>query len=160
MSDNRLRIWFSLFVLAVFCVGLAGGVALDRSFARRASVDRGFDRGGPRGPMDFGPGGPGPGGPGPGGGLRRGGGPPPRMLVDRLASELELTADQRTKIEEVLTARRARLETVQREVRDRFEAEQRSLRDEISKVLTPEQQEKFDKSEQERGRFGRRGPPR
>ena len=156
MSDNRVRIWFSLFVLVVFCVGVAGGVALDRSLNRRAA----FGRGGPRGPMDLGPGGPGPGGPGPGGGPRRGGGPPPRVLVDRLASELDLTADQRTKIEEVLTARRARLESVQREVRDRFEAEQRSLRDEIRKVLTPEQQEKFDKNEQERARFGRRGPPR
>jgi Spy/CpxP family protein refolding chaperone len=158
MSDNRVRIWFSLFVLVVFCVGLAGGVLLGRSIGRRAYFDRSFDRGGAGGPMDFGPGGPG--GPGPMGGSRRGGGPPSRLLVDRLASDLDLTADQRTKIEEVLTARRTRLETVQREVRDRFEAEQRSLRDDIRKVLTPEQQEKFDRNEQERGRFGRRGPPR
>jgi Spy/CpxP family protein refolding chaperone len=160
MSDNRVRLWFSLFVLVVFSVGLAGGVVLDRSIGRRAFLDRSFDRGGPRGPMDFGRGGPGAGGgPGPGG-SRRGGGPTPRVLVDRLASELDLTAEQRAKIEEVLTARRTQLETVQREVRERFEAEQRSLRDEIRKVLTPEQQEKFDKNEQERGRFGRRGPPR
>jgi Spy/CpxP family protein refolding chaperone len=152
MSDNRVRLWFSLFVLVVFSVGLAGGVALDRSLNRRAVFDRSFDRGGPRGPMDLGPG-----GPGPGGGPRRGGGPPPRVLVERLASDLDLTADQRTKVEEVLTARRTRLEAVQREVRDRFEAEQRGLRDEIRKVLTPEQQVKFDKNEQERGRFGRRG---
>ena len=157
MSDNRVRIWFSLFVLVVFCVGVAGGVLLDRSVGRRAYFNRAFDRGVPRGPMDFGPGGPGPGS-GPGGPRR--GGPPPRMLVDRLANELDLTAEQRTKIEEVLTARRARLETVQREVRERFETEQNSLRDEIRKVLTPEQQQKFDKNEQERGRFGRRGPPR
>jgi hypothetical protein len=159
MSDSRLRIWFAMFVLVVFCAGLAGGVVLDRSLTRRA-FDRAAGRGGPRGPMDFGPGGPGPGGPGPGGGPRRGGGPPPRVLVDRLSSELGLSADQRTKVEEVLTARRARLESVQREVRDRFETEQRGLRDEIRTVLTPEQQETFDKNEQERSRFGRRGPPR
>ena len=30
MFDNRPRIWFSLFVLAVFCVGLASGVLLGR----------------------------------------------------------------------------------------------------------------------------------
>ena len=36
---------------------------------------------------------------------------------------------------------------MQREVRERFEAEQRSLRDEIRKVLTPEQQQKFEERE-------------
>lgn len=155
MSDNRVRLWFALFVLVVFVVGLAGGVVLDRSFGRRGSFDRASDRGGPRGPMNVGPG-----GQGPGSGSRRGGGPPPAVLVERLARELDLTAEQRTKIEEVLTARRTRLETVQREVRERFDAEQRSLRDEIRKVLTPEQQEKFDRNEQQRSRSGRRGPPR
>jgi hypothetical protein len=150
MSDNRVRVWFSLFVLAVFCVGMAGGVLLERSSGRSALVDRTFDRGGPRGPSELG---------GPGAG-RRGGGPVPRLLVDRLTSDLDLTAEQRTKIEEVLTARRGGLEAVQREVRERFDAEQRSLRDEIRQLLTPEQQQKFDRNEQERGRFGRRGPPR
>lgn len=159
MSDNRMRIWFALFVLVVFCAGLAGGVLIDRAIGRRAA----FDRGGPRGAMDFGPGGPGPGGAGgpggPGGpGGRRGGSP--RMLVERLAGELSLTSEQRTKVEEILTARRARLETVQREVRDRFDTEQQGLRDEIRAVLTPDQQQKFDASERDRGRFGRRGPPR
>jgi hypothetical protein len=153
MSDNRVRLWFALFVLVVFGVGLAGGVVLDRSFGRRGAFDRSSDRG--RRPMDVGPG-----GQGAGGGSRRGGGPPPAVLVDRLARELDLTAEQRTKIEEVLTARRTRLEAVQREVRERFDAEQRSLRDEIRKLLTPEQQEKFDRNEQQRGRSGRRGPPR
>ena len=117
MSDNRVRIWFALFVLVVFCAGLAGGVLIDRALGRRAAA---FDRGGPRGAMDFGPGGRAgrgrwPGGPG-GPGGRRGGSP--RMLVERLAGELNLTSEQRTKVEEILTARRARLETVQREVRD------------------------------------------
>jgi Spy/CpxP family protein refolding chaperone len=152
MSDNRMRLWFTLFVLVVFGVGLAGGVVLDRSFGRRGAFDR-TDRG--RRPIDVGPG-----GQGPGGGSRRGGGPPPAVLVDRLARELDLTAEQRTKIEEVLTARRTRLETVQREVRERFDAEQRSLRDEIRNLLTPDQQEKFDSNERQRGRSGRRGPPR
>ena len=150
MSGSRVRIWFSLFVLAVFCVGLAGGVLVDRAITRRAYFARGLDRGS-RGPMEFGPG---------GSGSRRGGGPPPRLLVDRLTKDLSLTPEQQTKIEEVLTASRTRVETLQRDVRERFEAEQHSLREEIRKILTPEQQQKFDQNEKERGRFGRRGPPR
>ena len=145
MSDSRTRIWFALFVVVVFCAGLGGGVILDRAIGRPAF----FDRGSPRGALDF---------PGPGG-MRRGG-RPPRLLLDRLASELDLSADQRSKIEAVLIAHRASVENVQREVRDRFDAAQRSLHDDIRKVLTPEQQEKFDKTQRERGRFGRRGPPR
>ena len=149
MSDSRVRIWFSLFVFVVFCVGLAGGVLVGRAMARRANVERGFDRPG-RGPMEFGPGGAG----------RRGGGPPPRLLVERLTGDLDLTAEQQTKNEENLTASRSRVETLQRDVRERFDAEQRSLRESIRQVLTPEQQQKFDQREKERGRFGRRGPPR
>jgi Spy/CpxP family protein refolding chaperone len=146
MSDSRLRIWFSLFVLAVFCVGLAGGVLI----GRRMHVDRPFDRGF-RGPRDFGP--------GPMGG--RPGGPMREMLLERLTRELDLTADQQTRIEAALTASRARLDTLQRDVHDRFETEQRSLRDEIRKILSPQQQDKFDRMEKEgRGRFGKRGPPR
>jgi hypothetical protein len=147
MADSRLRLWFALFVLAVFGVGLAGGVLIGRTMTRRALAERGFDRPG-RGPMDFGPGGP------------RRGGPPPRLLVERLTNDLGLSAEQQSKIEQILTASRTRVETLQRDVRERFDAEQRSLRDEIRQVLTPEQQQKFDEREKERGRFGRRGPPR
>ena len=67
MSDNRARIWFALFVLAVFCLGGAGGFFLSRLV--------------PRGPFSAGR--PGPGDPafegrggfgGPGApGIRRGG---------------------------------------------------------------------------------------
>jgi Spy/CpxP family protein refolding chaperone len=150
MSDNRVRIWFSLFVLAVFCVGVAGGVLADRAIMRRIYAARTFDGAPPRGPMGFGP-------PPMGSGRRPGG--PPAMLVERLTRDLDLTADQQSKIEAVLTASRTRVETLQRDVHDRFVSEQQSLRDEIRKVLTPAQQEKFDQRERERGRFGRRGPP-
>ena len=95
-----------------------------------------------------------------GGGGRMGGGPPSGRLVERLSRDLELTSDQRTKIEGVLTARRPRLDTLQQEVRSKFDAEQESLRNEIRAILTPDQQKKFDEREKEmRGRFGRRGPP-
>jgi Spy/CpxP family protein refolding chaperone len=149
MPDSRVRIWFALFVLVVFAVGLAGGVIAGRVVTRRPAIERGVER--DRGPRDFGPGGP---------GSRRGGGPPPRVLADRLAKDLGLTAEQQAKVEAVLTASREHVESLQRDVRERLDAEQRNLRDEIRKVLTPEQQQKFDQSQGERGRFGRRGPPR
>jgi Spy/CpxP family protein refolding chaperone len=147
MSDSRVRIWFALFVLVVFCVGLAGGVLI----ARWTSIDRVALRA-MRPPREFGP---------PLGG--RPGVPPPGMLLERLTSDLELTPDQRSQIEGVLAARRSRLDALQQDVHARFEAEQRSLRDEIRKVLTPEQQEKFDKQQADGRRgfgFGRRPPPR
>ena len=81
-------------------------------------------------------------------------------LIERLTRELDLTDDQRSKIEGVLTARRPRLDALQQEVRAKFDAEQEGLRNEIRALLTPPQQQKFDEREKElRGRFGRRGPP-
>jgi Spy/CpxP family protein refolding chaperone len=147
MSDNRTRVWFSLFVLAVFCVGLAGGVLIGRRLLPRAAFDRSFrpPPGDFRGPMGEG----------------RGGAPPPGRLVERLSRDLELTADQKTKIEAILASRRPRLDALQQDARANFDAEQQGLRDEIRTVLTPDQQKKFDEREKElRGRFGRRGPPR
>ena len=44
--------------------------------------------------------------------------------------------------------------------RETMRAEHRATMEQIRSILTPEQQEKFDKNEQQRGRFGRRGPPR
>ena len=143
MSDSRTRVWFSLFVLAVFCVGLAAGAILGRRFAppQRAGDAPGF----------MGPGGRGP-----------GGRPPsPARLIDRLDRELQLTDEQRASIQTILEARREPLERVQREVRSRMEQEQREFQAEIRKVLTAEQQPKFDRwLEQDRSRGrGRRGGP-
>lgn len=137
MSDSRTRVWFSLFVLAVFCVGLALGLVIGRRMMPPP----------PRGPMFMSQ------GPGPGG--ARGG--PPGMLIERLDRELQLTADQKTRVKAIFDERRSRLETVQREVLARAEEEQRELRAEVRKVLTPEQQQRFDRwlEQQPRGR-GRR----
>ena len=116
MSDNRVRIWFALFVLAVFCVGLAGGVLIGRRIAFDRFADRGVRRPGPDGP------GPGPMGQGRGGQMRG-------LLLERLARDLDLTSDQRTQIDAVLSSRRARLEELRRDVNARFDAEQRELGD-------------------------------
>ena len=140
MSDNRVRVWFSLFVLAVFCLGLASGLMIGRRMI------------GP--PMPgFGPGfGP----------MSRRSGPPPERLVEHLTSELQLNTEQRAQIDAILKSRRQKLEDLQHDVHQRFEREQQELRDEIRKVLTPDQQQHFDKLMQDEplgpGRRGR--PPR
>lgn len=138
MPDNRTRIWFSLFVLAVFCVGLAGGVLIGRRMGPPPP---------PRGlPMFLGGGPP-------------GGVPGPGPLIERLDRELQLTPDQRKRVEAIFDERRGRLEAVQREVIARAEQERRELQQEIRKVLTPEQQSRFDRwiAEQPMGRGRGRG---
>jgi len=146
MADSRMRVWFALFVLAVFCLGGAAGMFIGARLERpdrpwRSGV--GYD-------------------PGPGRGQRGvpGGGPPPEVLLERLTRDLGLDSSQREQIGAVLEASRERVGQFQREVRAQFDTEQRTLREEIRKVLTPDQQERFDRS-LERGRRGRgRGPGR
>jgi hypothetical protein len=144
VSDNRARIWFSLFVLAVFCLGGAAGF-----FVARHVLPPAFLGGGPPpGPGLDGFGGPGlrRGGPGHGGPLfGRGGVPFPAALVDRLASELQLDAAQQDQVKKILDDRRDRLEAVHREARERFDKEQRDLHTAIRAVLRPEQQTRFDR---------------
>ena len=83
------------------------------------------------------------------------------MLVERLGRDLDLTAEQRAKIDTILADGRARLETLQHDARQRFDEAGRGLRAQIREVLTPEQQRKFDEQTAAgRGPFGRRGPPR
>ena len=140
---RRARVWFALFVLAVFCLGAAAGLILGRRMERGDPSDRpdgrpAFGRGGPRGP-------------GPGG-------PPPPVRLERLSRDLDLTTDQRTQLDVVLRASRDRVEQFQRDVRGRFDEEQRNLHEEIRKILTPDQQSRFDRIIQE-GRRGR-GPGR
>jgi Spy/CpxP family protein refolding chaperone len=137
MADNRTRIWFSLFILAVFCVGLALGLVLGRRM--------------PLGPQRSGM------FMGPSGGF--GGRPRAGMLIERLDRELQLTADQRARVQAIFDGRRSHLEAVQRDIAARAEQEQRDLQAEIRKVLTPDQQSRFDRwlEQQPRGRRGR--PP-
>ncbi|HET7217717.1 MAG TPA: hypothetical protein VFJ02_06695 [Vicinamibacterales bacterium] len=149
MADNKVRLWFALFVLVVFGVGLAGGVLIGRRMPLDRPIERMF-----RGARGFPPGA---GAPGEG----RRAGPLRGVLVERLARELDLTAEQRAKIDAILSDGRTRLETLQRDARQRFEDEGRGMREQIRAVLTPEQQRKFDEREAlGRGPFGRRGPPR
>jgi len=142
MSESRVRVWFALFVLVVFCVGLAGGILIGRRLPNEPRIDRWL-----RGPADAGP---------PLAADGRRGGPLRGLLIERLSRDLDLTAEQRTTIDAVLASSRTRLDTMQKDVRDRFDGERRTIREQIRQVLTPAQQQKFDQLERD-GR-GRRGP--
>ena len=145
MSDSRARMWFALFVLAVFVFGGAAGFV-----AGRLLPPLRFALSGPPGPPDgpgadgFRRGGPGP-GPGPGRFGRGPGGPAlPPQLLERLTREVQLDAAQRDQVRKLLEERRDRFEQVHREARDRFDKEQRDLLAAIRAVLRPDQQQQFD----------------
>jgi Spy/CpxP family protein refolding chaperone len=130
MSDSRTRIWFSLFVLAIFCLGLSAGFLAGRRMPPRPGRPPLFGEA----PRGRGPGfGPGRGGPGPG------------MLLDRIDRELHLTSEQRNQVRSIFDERRGRLEAVQRDAIARADQERLELQAEIRKVLTPEQQQRFDR---------------
>ena len=132
MSDNRARLWFALFVLAVFCIGGAAGIAIGRRmgppppFGPRAFDARG--RGAP-GLFEGSPGRP----------------PLGPMMLERLSSALNLDADQTVRVKKILDERRDGLEQVHRDARARFEKEQRELHEAIRAVLRPDQQQTFDR---------------
>ncbi|HTL43507.1 MAG TPA: hypothetical protein VL262_04145 [Vicinamibacterales bacterium] len=137
MSDSRAKIWFALFVLAVFCVGGATGVVIGRRLGPPLRPERGFFGFG-RGAMR----GPGPAGfPPPEG---RGGAPLPPDLVNRLTRDLQLDGTQQVELRKILDNRRSRLEQVHREAREKFEQEQRELHQAIRGILRPDQQQAFD----------------
>jgi hypothetical protein len=145
VSDSRARIWFSLFVLAVFCLGGALGIFI----GRHAPPGPFFALGAGRGP-DGGPGGPAFGPPGSLGPRRGGpgrGGPPPLRpeIVTLLTSELQLDDAQQDQVKKILDDRRDRFDAVHREARERFDKEQRDLHLAIRAVLHPEQQTRFDR---------------
>jgi periplasmic protein CpxP/Spy len=102
-----------------------------------------------------------PGGMGPQGGERRGGG---MMTADRLAEQLNLTPDQKTKVDAVLQDQRSQMMALrqdssmsQEDRRDKMQGIQKTTHGKIRDLLTDEQKEKFDKMPQGRGPRG--GPP-
>jgi Spy/CpxP family protein refolding chaperone len=120
---NARRGWFALFVSVVFLSGLGSGLLVSRQLDQPAAASSPGHRGQ---------------------GGRRGSGPPPAEIARRMAGDLELTADQQEKVENVLTARRERLDQLRAEVRTRFDAEHEGLRAEVEALLTPAQRQQYD----------------
>jgi len=80
--------------------------------------------------------------------------------MDELSERLQLTADQKTKVQEIFNDTREQLRAVRRETEPRMEEIRRQADGRLQTVLTPDQWERFQRLREERGRRGRgRGGP-
>jgi len=88
-------------------------------------------------------------------GWTRGGGPGNRM--DELSERLKLTADQKTKVQEIFNDTREQLRAVREETEPRMDEIRRQADGRLQTVLSPEQWQQFQRLRDERGRRGGRG---
>ena len=86
-------------------------------------------------------------------GWARGGGPGNR--IDELSQRLNLTAEQKTKVQEIFGDTREQLRAVRRETEPRMAEIRRQADGRLQTVLTPEQWQQFQKIRDERQRRGR-----
>ncbi len=76
---------------------------------------------------------------------------------ERMLDRLNLNADQKTQVHQILSDSRGQLQTLRKESEPRFEEIRRQADERLQKVLTPEQWQQFQKERSEmRGRGGRR----
>ncbi len=77
--------------------------------------------------------------------------------MDELSERLQLTADQKTKVQEIFNDTREQLRAVREETEPRMEEIRRQADGRLQTVLTPDQWERFQRLREERGRRGRGG---
>lgn len=73
--------------------------------------------------------------------------------LDMLAEELQLSAEQRARIDTILSVQQQRIREVHAEARPRVQAITRDTREAIRTVLTAEQRERFEQLRAQRGRL-------
>jgi Spy/CpxP family protein refolding chaperone len=88
-------------------------------------------------------------------GVVRGGGQGNRF--DALSERLNLTADQKTKVQEIFSDTREQLRAVRQETEPKMQEIRRQADGRLQTVLTPDQWQQFQKLRDERGRRGDRG---
>ena len=146
MNGTMMRLWAGLFVLVVFVGGRAAG------FVVRPMLSSAFSYRSPRPAFEPGP------------RFARGprGARRPRVterLLDRIATQIALTPDQRQQLEAVFENRRQRFRRLDEDIRRQFETEQEQMTMDIATILTAEQMEVF-KNEIIQMRRDRRRPER
>ena len=70
-------------------------------------------------------------------------------MLERFGVELKLTPEQKEQVKVLLEAKRRKMEALRTEIRPRREEIRQSTQAEIRKLLSPEQQTKFDRMEKE-----------
>ena len=82
--------------------------------------------------------------------------------MDELAERLQLTAEQKTKVQEIFSDTREQLRATRQEMEPRMAEIRRQADGRLQTVLTPEQWQQFQRLREERQRRGRghRGPDR
>lgn len=88
---------------------------------------------------------------------------PPRSRdrIEQMAERLNLNADQKTKVQLILSDTREQLRAVRRDTEPKVTEIRRQADTRLQEVLTPEQWQQFQKERHEmRGRRGGRGGPR
>ena len=79
-------------------------------------------------------------------------------LLKKFSSRLDLTADQRTQVDKILSNKRSRVSALFDEMKPRFETIRKETSDDIKKILHPDQQQKYEALDAEmearfKGRF-------
>ena len=78
-----------------------------------------------------------------------------RDRLEELSERLQLTADQKSKVQEIFNDTREQLRAVRQETEPRMEEIRRQADGRLQTVLTPAQWEQFQRLREERGRRGR-----
>ena len=66
-------------------------------------------------------------------------------MVERFSRELRLTPDQKEKVAQILESKRQQIAALRDQIRPRFEEVRNTSKAEIQKLLSPDQQQRFEK---------------
>jgi Spy/CpxP family protein refolding chaperone len=81
-----------------------------------------------------------------------------RMSLDRMTEQLNLTPEQKAKVQPILDQLKPQLETIHREAMEKSKAVMENAMNQIRPVLTPEQQKKLEEAQNDRrGHRGEHG---
>jgi Spy/CpxP family protein refolding chaperone len=130
---TQSRLWFALFVLVIFAIGVGTGLTAARYL--RLGPGFGHRPGPPPGP------------------------PSPARIAERMTRELGLNPEQQKQIEEAFRKGEERLDGFRTRTRTEFDGLRMQLDADIEKALTPEQLARYKTLRRPEPPPGRRPPP-